>query len=98
MSRKVGGLKAGAAFSSWLFTVIKRECRKLERMMFRTEVLHEDMSHERQGYQVLDGLTVTALGPVLLGTGSAIAMPIPPAAHQKSIAYLSGDIGHDEST
>ena len=42
ISRKVGGLKAAAAFSSWLFTVIKRECLKLERMMFRTEELDED--------------------------------------------------------
>lgn len=42
ISRKVKGLKAAAAFSSWLFTVIKRECRKLERMMFNTEELDED--------------------------------------------------------
>ena len=49
ISRKVKGLKAAAAFSSWLFTVIKRECRKLERMMFSigtlmfsTEELDED--------------------------------------------------------
>ncbi|WP_084461392.1 RNA polymerase sigma factor [Curvibacter gracilis] len=39
ISRKVKGLKAAAAFSSWLFTVIRRECRKLERMMFRIESL-----------------------------------------------------------
>lgn len=32
ISRKVKGLKAAEAFSSWLFTVIRRECRKLERM------------------------------------------------------------------
>ena len=42
ISRKVKGLKAAAAFSSWLFTVIRRECRKLERMMFRTEELDEE--------------------------------------------------------
>ncbi|MCW5155751.1 RNA polymerase sigma factor [Burkholderia cenocepacia] len=33
ISRKVSGLKAAAAFSSWLFTIIKHECRKLARMM-----------------------------------------------------------------
>ncbi len=44
ISRKVKGLKAAAAFSSWLFTVIKRECRKLERMMFKTEPLAEDIA------------------------------------------------------
>lgn len=47
ISRKVKGLKAAAAFSSWLFTVIKRECRRLERMMFKTDALDEDMA-ERQ--------------------------------------------------
>lgn len=36
IARKVKGLKAAAAFSSWLFTVIKRKCRKLERMMSGT--------------------------------------------------------------
>jgi len=46
ISRKVKGLKAAAAFSSWLFTVIKRECRKLERMMFKTEPLAEDIAEK----------------------------------------------------
>jgi RNA polymerase sigma factor (sigma-70 family) len=47
VSRKVKGLKAAAAFSSWLFIVIKRECKRLERMMFRHEPLDEDIA-ERQ--------------------------------------------------
>ncbi|MBE7942175.1 MULTISPECIES: sigma-70 family RNA polymerase sigma factor [Ramlibacter] len=47
ISRKVKGLKAAAAFSSWLFIVIKRECRKLERMMFRHEPLAEDIAEEQ---------------------------------------------------
>jgi RNA polymerase sigma factor (sigma-70 family) len=47
ISRKVKGLKAAAAFSSWLFTVIKRECRKLERMMFKTDPLDEDLVEQR---------------------------------------------------
>lgn len=47
ISRKVQGLKAAAAFSSWLFTVIRRECRKLERMMFRHDPLEEEVA-ERQ--------------------------------------------------
>lgn len=46
ISRKVSGLKAAAAFSSWLFTVIKRECRRLERMMFRHEPLPEELAEE----------------------------------------------------
>lgn len=44
---KVKGLRAAAAFSSWLFTVIQRECRKLERTMFRHESLEDEVA-ERQ--------------------------------------------------
>jgi RNA polymerase sigma factor (sigma-70 family) len=40
-------LKAAAAFSSWLFTVIKRECRKLERMMFKHDPLPDEMAEEQ---------------------------------------------------
>ncbi len=47
ISRKVKGLKAAAAFSSWLFTVIKRECRKLERMMFRHDPLPDELAEEQ---------------------------------------------------
>lgn len=47
ISRKIKGLKAAAAFSSWLFTVIKRECGKLHRAMFRHEELDDDVA-ERQ--------------------------------------------------
>lgn len=47
VSRKVKGLKAAAAFSSWLFTVIKRECRKLERMMFRHEPLEDEIAEQQ---------------------------------------------------
>ena len=44
ISRKVSGLRAAAAFSSWLFMVIKRECRRLERLMFRHEPLPEELA------------------------------------------------------
>jgi RNA polymerase sigma factor (sigma-70 family) len=47
VSRKVQGLKAVAAFSSWLFIVIKRECLKLERAMLRHEPLDDNLA-ERQ--------------------------------------------------
>ena len=46
VSRKIGGLKAAAAFSSWLFAVIKRECHKLARRMFGHEPLPEEMAEE----------------------------------------------------
>ena len=48
ISRKVKGLKAAVAFSSWLFVVIRRECRRLERLMFR----HEPLSDEIAKYQM----------------------------------------------
>ncbi len=47
ISRKVKGLKAAAAFSSWLFVVIRRECKRLERMMFRHEPLDEDAAEQQ---------------------------------------------------
>jgi len=47
IARKVSGLKAAAAFSSWLFTVIKRECRKLERAMFRHDPLPDEVAEAK---------------------------------------------------
>jgi len=47
ISRKVSGLKAAAAFSSWLFVVVKRECRRLERLMFRYDPLPEDEAEQQ---------------------------------------------------
>jgi RNA polymerase sigma factor (sigma-70 family) len=34
LSRRVRGLKAAAAFSGWLFTIVRRECQRLARRMF----------------------------------------------------------------
>ena len=47
VTRKVKTLKVVAAFSSWLFMVIKRECRRLERMMFRHEPLEEELIEQQ---------------------------------------------------
>ncbi|MBS0576862.1 MAG: sigma-70 family RNA polymerase sigma factor [Proteobacteria bacterium] len=47
ITRKVRALKAAAAFSSWLFTVIRRECKRLEQMMFRHEPTAEDQIEQR---------------------------------------------------
>lgn len=46
IARKVNGLRAAAAFSSWLFTVIKHECRRLSRKMLRHEPLTDEMAEE----------------------------------------------------
>lgn len=48
VSRKVRGLKAAAAFSSWLFIVIRRECRRLERLLLR----HENVDDEEAAQQL----------------------------------------------
>ncbi len=36
-----------AAFSSWLFTVIKRECHRLEHMMFKQDPLEDDVAEQQ---------------------------------------------------
>jgi len=46
IARKVKGLKAAAAFSSWLFVVIKRECRKLERRMFKHDQVDDEAAEK----------------------------------------------------
>lgn len=43
ISRKIKVLKAPAAFASWVFIIVKRECGKLYRAMFRHEPLTEDL-------------------------------------------------------
>lgn len=58
ISRKVKGLKAAAAFSSWLFTVIKRECRKLERMMFKHDPLDEEVAEQQLACRTDNALRV----------------------------------------
>lgn len=47
VARKIKALKAVAAFSSWLFVVIRRECRRLERMMGKHAPLDLEIA-ERQ--------------------------------------------------
>lgn len=58
VSRKVTGLKAAVAFSSWLFTVIKRECRKLERMMFKHEPLEDEVAEQQFACRTDDALRI----------------------------------------
>lgn len=58
ISRKIKGLKAAAAFSSWLFTIIKRECRKLARMMFKYDPLPDEMAEEEMLHRPDDALRI----------------------------------------
>lgn len=58
ISHKVKGLKAAAAFSSWLFTVIRRECRKLERMMFKYDPLEDEVTEQQLASRNDDALRI----------------------------------------
>ncbi|HVL45790.1 MAG TPA: sigma-70 family RNA polymerase sigma factor, partial [Acidovorax sp.] len=50
--------KAAAAFSSWLFVVIRRECRRLERLMFRHEPLEDEVAERQLACRSDDALRV----------------------------------------
>jgi RNA polymerase sigma factor (sigma-70 family) len=58
ISSKIKGLRAAAAFSSWLFQVIRRECRRLARMMFRHDPLAEDFSEQPLASRTDDALRI----------------------------------------
>ena len=58
ISRKVKGLQVAAAFSSWLFIVIKRECRKLERMMFKHEPLEDEVVEQQLACRTDEALRI----------------------------------------
>lgn len=42
LAKKIAGLRAAAAFSGWLFTIVRRECQKLSRAMFQHELLEDE--------------------------------------------------------
>lgn len=44
IARKIKALKAPAAFASWVFVIVRRECGKLYRSMFRHEPLTDDLA------------------------------------------------------
>lgn len=58
VSRRVKTLKLAVAFSSWLFTVIKRQCHKLARMTMKHEPLMEDAAEELVARRSDDALRV----------------------------------------
>ena len=41
LTRRLNSLRTLAAFSGWLFTVVRRECRKLERRVFGLDAFDE---------------------------------------------------------
>ena len=42
LARRISALKAAAAFSGWLFTIVRRECQRLSRAMLRHESLEDE--------------------------------------------------------
>lgn len=58
VSRKVRGLKAAAAFSSWLFIVIRRECRRLERLLLRHESVDDEQVAQQLAKRTDDDLRI----------------------------------------
>jgi RNA polymerase sigma factor (sigma-70 family) len=58
LSRRVGSVRALVAFSGWLFTIVKRECRRLERRLFGIEYLDERKAEHWLVTHSVDGLRV----------------------------------------
>lgn len=58
VARRVRGLQAAAAFSSWLFTVIRRECLRLQRAMFRHDPLDDDVIERQLAARSDDALRI----------------------------------------
>jgi RNA polymerase sigma factor (sigma-70 family) len=61
LSRKVTALKAAAAFSGWLFTVVRRECHRLSRAMLGRGELIEDLSETKLACRTEESLHVDLL-------------------------------------
>ena len=58
ISRKITGLRAAAAFSGWLFTVIRRECQKLTRAMLRHPTVEIDAVEAQLASKTDDALRI----------------------------------------
>ncbi len=58
LSRRIGGLKAAAAFSGWLFTVVRRECQRLSRKMFGQGPSIEDLAEAQLACRTDESLKV----------------------------------------
>jgi len=61
VSRRLRSLCAVAAFSGWLFTVVRRECRRLERRVFGLEAFDEIKMEEWFATRSDDALRIDLL-------------------------------------
>lgn len=53
LSRRLGSLRAVAAFSSWLFRIVKRECRRLEKKLFGFDSMEDEAWIEATSVETL---------------------------------------------
>ncbi|MGY2488492.1 RNA polymerase sigma factor [Cupriavidus sp. CP313] len=56
LSRKVGSLRAVAAFSSWLFAIVRRECHRLAREVLPTDPWDDEKVEAWLSHQPVDDL------------------------------------------
>jgi RNA polymerase sigma factor (sigma-70 family) len=56
VTRHVRSLKTAASFAGWLFTIVRRECRRLTRRMFSHEDLDDDRIEARLAERPRDEL------------------------------------------
>ena len=56
LSQRVRSIRVIVAFSSWLFTIVRRECRRLERQMFGIEHLDEQKAEHWLAARSVDSL------------------------------------------
>lgn len=58
LARRVKSLKAAAAFSGWLFTVVRRECQRLSRRMFGQGTSIEDLADDQLACRTDESLKI----------------------------------------
>jgi len=56
LSRKVGSLRAVAAFSSWMFAIVRRECHRLARKALSADPWDDEKVEAWLAHQPVDGL------------------------------------------
>ena len=56
LSRRVQSVRVLVAFSGWLFTIVRRECRRLERRVFGIEHLDEQKAEHWLAARSVDSL------------------------------------------
>ena len=61
LSQKVKSLRAVAAFSGWLFTVVRHECQRLSRRMFRQGPSPASLAEEEIAHRPDDALRIDLL-------------------------------------